>query len=80
MIHAARDAGQLLCLVRGYGAQRLEAACKRSAFYREHTNSWVIEWILCERFDELPLTRCTDIRGQFVFAIPQINSECSNAR
>ena len=50
------------------------------AFYRQHTNSFVIEWILRERFDELPLTRCTDIRGQFVFAIPEINGECNNAR
>ncbi len=80
VFEAARDACQLLRLPRCYGAQRLEAACKRSAFYRQHTNSFVIEWILCERYDELPLTCCTDIRGQFVFAIPEINSECNNAR
>ena len=80
VIEAARDARQLLRLARCYGAQRLEAACERSAFYRQQTNSFVIEWILRERFDELPLTRCTDIRGQFVFAIPEINGECNNAR
>jgi len=79
-IEAARDACQLLRLARCYGAQRLEAACKRSAFYRQHMSPFVIEWILRERFDELPLTRCTDIRGQFVFAIAEINSECNNAR
>ena len=79
-IEAARDACQLLRLAGYYGAQRLEAACKRSAFYRQHTSSFVIEWILRERFDELPLTRYTDIRGRFVFAIPEIYSECNNAR
>lgn len=74
VFEAARDACQLLRLPRCYGAQRLEAACKRSAFYRQHTNSFLIEWILRERFDELPLTRYTDIRGQFVFAIPEIKT------
>jgi hypothetical protein len=79
-IEAARDACQILRLARCYGTQRLEAACKRSAFYQRHTNSFVIEWILRERFDELPLTRCTDIRGQFAFAIPEINGDCDGAK
>ncbi len=68
VVEAARDVYRLLRLTRQYDAQRLEAACRRAAFYRQHSSSFVVEWILRERYDQLPLTPCTDIRGHFPFA------------
>jgi hypothetical protein len=68
VVDAAREVYQLLRLPRRYGVQRLEAACKRAAYYRRDRNHFTIEWILQKRYDELPLTHYTDIRGHFIFA------------
>ncbi len=80
IVEMARDVYQLLRLPRRYGAQRLEAACKRAAYYRRERNSFTIEWILQEGYDELPLTPYTDIRGQWVFAFADPEDEKSCAQ
>jgi hypothetical protein len=75
IVETARDVYQLLRLPRRYGAQRLEAACKRAAYYRRERNSFTIKWILQEGYDELPLTPYTDICGQWVFAFADPDDE-----
>jgi hypothetical protein len=75
IVETAREVYQLLRLPRRYGAQRLEAACKRAAYYRRERNSFTIEWLLQEGYDELPLTPYTDIRGQWAFAFDDPNDE-----
>ena len=79
VVNTAQDVYQLLRLPRRYGAQRLEAACKRAAYYRRNSNCFTIEWILQEGYDELPLTPYTDIRGQWVFALADPDEEQPNA-
>lgn len=75
IVETARDVYQLLRMPRRYGAQRMEAACKRAAYYRQNRNCFTIEWILQEGYDELPLTPYTDIRGQWVFAFDDPDEE-----
>jgi hypothetical protein len=75
IVETARDIYQLLRLPRRYGSQRLEAACKRAAYYRRDRNCFTIEWILQEGYDQLPLTPYTDIRGQWVFAVHDPDEE-----
>jgi hypothetical protein len=59
----ANEARQLFGLINTYGAERLEATCKRALFYRR-VDFMAIDAILRDDLDRLPLNPYTDIKGK----------------